>query len=191
MNVVPALQRSTVGLVYRLITQHDVDFGPLDLADAPKEKGDGEDCSLTSSSSSTSTGDDEPSNNDGTLSDANDATSRRRAACRHRRSDGPREAQLRSLLPTYLRAVTNIRMLVLAQSRSVWYLLPRWLYRALSPMYREEETTMVPIRDFARRACENAVPGSPLALLRRRKSHGAAPATAAASVPRVSPRLVL
>ena len=87
----------------------------------------------------------------------------------HQDHDG--EERIKSLVTTYLQSVTKIRMIVLAQSRSFWYLLPRWVYRAFSPMYREEERTMGPIREFARLTCENAEPGSPLALLSERSSH--------------------
>jgi hypothetical protein len=38
-------------------------------------------------------------------------------------------------------------------------------------MYREEERTMAPIRKFAQMACDNALAGSPLALLSLRDSH--------------------
>jgi len=82
-----------------------------------------------------------------------------------------RENKVRDVLNQYLSAVIHIRMIILAQSRSFWFLLPRSFYRAFSPMYVEEEQTMGPIRKFATQACCNAKPGSPLDLLKERKSH--------------------
>jgi len=75
------------------------------------------------------------------------------------------------LISSYLQAITHIRMIILAQSRSIWYLLPRWIYRTFSPMYHEEERQMQIIRQFARSACQHSLPGSPLHMLRYRKSH--------------------
>mmetsp|Transcript_24384 Transcript_24384/g.39645 ORF Transcript_24384/g.39645 Transcript_24384/m.39645 type:complete len:430 (+) Transcript_24384:1311-2600(+) len=95
--------------------------------------------------------------------------------------DQQRESRLKSLLPTYLASVTKIRMIVLAQSRSIWYLLPRLMYKAFSPMYREEERTMGPIREFARLTCESAREGSPLALLSRRSSHASSSASSSST----------
>lgn len=70
-----------------------------------------------------------------------------------------------SAVDSYLAAVIKIRMILLAQSRSIWFVLPRWCYVWLSPMHRHEEEVMKPIRAFASRALESAIPGSPLALL--------------------------
>lgn len=53
-------------------------------------------------------------------------------------------------------------MIILAQSRSVWFLLPRFIYRWFSSLYQTEESTMLSIREFAKSACANAQPGSPL-----------------------------
>ena len=58
-------------------------------------------------------------------------------------------------------------MIILAQSRSVWFLLPRWCYRAFASLYRAEERTMDPIRQMAEKACVDAKPNSPLALLQQ------------------------
>ena len=70
-------------------------------------------------------------------------------------------------LKTYLKCITRIRMIILAQSRSIWFLLPRWCYRMLSSMYKSEEETMQPIRALARQACDNAAPNSPLDALQQ------------------------
>lgn len=78
-----------------------------------------------------------------------------------------------SAVDSYLSAITKIRMILLAQSRSVWFLLPRWCYVWFSGMYRHEDEVMKPIRAFASRAVENAKPGSPLAQLKlKTSSHG-------------------
>ena len=154
MNIVPMLQRSTIGLIYRLITHQDTDFssmaGTNDANHAPPCSS----SSSTTSSSSASIIDDSDESQDG-KDDRNKNN----------------EAKIKLLLPFYLESVTKIRMILLAQSRSFWYLVPRWVYRLFSPMYREEERTMGPIREFARLTCENAAPLSPLALLSERESH--------------------
>ena len=75
------------------------------------------------------------------------------------------------MLSSYLEEITNIRMIIVAQSRSILFLLPRWFYKLVSPMYREEEKQMKIIRQFACCAYLNAVPRSPLHLLHLRKSH--------------------
>mmetsp|Transcript_3109 Transcript_3109/g.6853 ORF Transcript_3109/g.6853 Transcript_3109/m.6853 type:complete len:765 (-) Transcript_3109:54-2348(-) len=181
MDVVPMLQRSTIGLIYRLITRHDVEFSPESVRDENngcREKEEstlGRSDSLTSSSprssatSLASMGEEAECQNDDATS--NGGTSNAPAKYLSHTKHDEKEKQIKSLLSIYLQSVTKIRMIVLAQSRSIWYLLPRWVYRAFSPMYREEERTMVPIRKFAQLACENAVSGSPLALLSQRNSH--------------------
>lgn len=75
---------------------------------------------------------------------------------------------------SYLHSLTNIRLIIREQSRSFWFVLPRWVYRTFSPLFRLEEATLRPIHKFARIACHNAQPGSPLALLRERPSHNSA-----------------
>ena len=129
MNIVPMLQRSTVGLIYRLITHNNIDFSP--------------------------------NNNTTELSD-------KRVVDEYSQQNNER---VKMLIPAYLQSITKMRMLVLAQSRSLWYLLPPWAYKAFSPMYREESRTMIPIREFAKLACMTALAGSPLALLSQRESH--------------------
>ena len=152
MNVVPMLQRSTIGLIYRLITHQDTDFSLDGISDTV--------CSLPSLSATTL------SSTDSTI-DNYDTSLQDRST-----DDGPcNESKIKMLLPLYLESVTKIRMILLAQSRSFWYLVPRWVYKLFSPMYREEERTMGPIREFARLTCENASPQSPLAQLSQRPSH--------------------
>jgi Cytochrome P450 len=73
----------------------------------------------------------------------------------------------RNLVSLYLESITRIRMIILAQSRSVWFLLPQWCYRTFASLYQEEERTMEPIRAMARSACQNAHPSSPLGSLAR------------------------
>ncbi|KAL7491816.1 hypothetical protein ACHAWT_002326 [Skeletonema menzelii] len=153
INVVPVLQRSTIGLIYRLITHQDTDFSSMDGIS---------DNFLASSSSSTSS-----TTSSSSVSNSFDSDTLRKGKNEH----GQNEDKIKSLLPLYLESVTKIRMILLAQSRSFWYLVPRWVYKLFSPMYREEERTMGPIREFARLTCENAAPLSPLALLSQRDSH--------------------
>lgn len=76
-----------------------------------------------------------------------------------------------SLLHRYLESVTNIRMIILARSRSVWFLLPRWCYNVFASLCQQEEDTMVAIRQFAHLACHMAQPGSPLKRLQGGTSH--------------------
>ncbi|KAL3822242.1 hypothetical protein ACHAXA_005875 [Cyclostephanos tholiformis] len=160
MNVVPMLQRSTIGLIYRLITHNNVEFSPTTTTGTSRKcRGKFESTFESYFSLPSSDAKEQLIKND------------EPTECNFRSKYQDREEQIKLLLPTYLQSVTRIRMIVLAQSRSIWYLLPRWMYRAFSPMYREEERTMVPIRKFAQLACENALAGSPLALLNQRNSH--------------------
>mmetsp|Transcript_26455 Transcript_26455/g.39138 ORF Transcript_26455/g.39138 Transcript_26455/m.39138 type:complete len:526 (-) Transcript_26455:80-1657(-) len=77
-------------------------------------------------------------------------------------------------IPTesYLTAITHIRMILLAQSRSIWFLLPRWCYESFSCMYHREEKVLFPIRQLAASAIKHAKPDSPLGQLRNKdESH--------------------
>jgi cytochrome P450 len=112
-NIVPILQRTTIGLIYKYITH-------TELVSAEQSQ-------------------------DFTTSQPNQQT----------------------LVSLYLESITRIRMIILAQSRSVWFLLPRWSYRTFSSLYQDEERTMEPIRAMARSACQNAHPSSPIGLLSR------------------------
>jgi cytochrome P450 len=79
---------------------------------------------------------------------------------------------LLAILPNYLQSILHIRMIILAQARSFWFLLPRIFYTRFSPMHTAEEQAMVPIRSFALLACLNAKPGSPMKALQSKESHG-------------------
>ncbi len=168
VNVVPMLQRSTVGLVYRLITHHNIDFGPIVGKDMENNE------SISDQASSSSTSSSSPRSSAASLATIlqvdGDVNSWSECRSNQPKCD-EREQQIKLLLPDYLQSVTRIRMIILAQSRSIWFLLPRWVYKTFSPMYREEERTMIPIRKFSRMACDNAMPGSPIAQLRQRESH--------------------
>lgn len=156
MNVVPMLQRSTIGLIYRLITHQDTDFSSMEgISDIDAASSSSSTSSTTSSTTIPTSGDND------TLRDG-----------KHEQGSN-NESKIKTLLPLYLESVTKIRMILLAQSRSFWYLVPRWVYKLFSPMYREEERMMGPIREFARLTCENAAPQSPLAHLSQRDSHSA------------------
>mmetsp|Transcript_22642 Transcript_22642/g.34213 ORF Transcript_22642/g.34213 Transcript_22642/m.34213 type:complete len:525 (-) Transcript_22642:60-1634(-) len=75
-------------------------------------------------------------------------------------------------LESYLTAITRIRMILLAQSRSIWYLLPRWCYESFSCMYHREEKVLLPIREIAASTIKHAQPDSPLGqLLNQTQSH--------------------
>jgi cytochrome P450 len=134
-NIVPLLQRSTLGLIYRYITHDELDWESphvVELADRKKHE-EGVDSEETVSFYFSKDG---------------DVTSVRE--------------ECGSLLTSYLKSIVRIRMIILAQSRSIWFLLPRWCYRYFSSLYRDEEATLCPIREFARKACLNAKPQSPL-----------------------------
>lgn len=78
---------------------------------------------------------------------------------------------LLAIIPKYLQSILHIRMIVLAQARSFWFLLPRIFYDLFSPMHTAEEQAMVPIRSFALLACKNARSGSPLKILQSKDSY--------------------
>jgi hypothetical protein len=168
VNVVPVLQRCTIGLIYRIITHDNDAFGSdCDSSDNHRNI---EYNHLTPSSprsSATSLASMEVSS-ESTL-ESETITNFAKRSCHTKAKTN--NNTINSLLTTYLQSVTQIRMIILAQSRSIWYLLPRWVYRLFSPMYREEEKVMGPIREFARMACQNARKGSPLDLLSKRASH--------------------
>jgi cytochrome P450 len=133
-DVVPLLQRATIGLIYRYITHDEPDWQIPRVA------------FKTSDHSS----DDETVDDDSlSLSSSEDGYA-------------PYSQESESLLASYLNSIVRIRMIILAQSRSIWFVLPRWCYRLFSSLYRDEEITLGPIREFAIRACDKAKPGSPL-----------------------------
>eukprot|EP00559_Dactyliosolen_fragilissimus_P004687 CAMPEP_0184861916 /NCGR_PEP_ID=MMETSP0580-20130426/6497_1 /TAXON_ID=1118495 /ORGANISM="Dactyliosolen fragilissimus" /LENGTH=684 /DNA_ID=CAMNT_0027359593 /DNA_START=231 /DNA_END=2285 /DNA_ORIENTATION=- len=127
LNVVPILQRCTIGFIYRYLTHHDVELYPSH-----------KNTPLVTNSQQSKSQQHNPS----------------------------------QLLDAYLQAITTMRMLILAQARSIWFLLPRWIYKLFSPMYRTEIKTMKHINAFAQCAIRNAQSGSPLHFLINRKSHG-------------------
>lgn len=146
-NVVPLLQRSTVGLIYRYITHHEPAWGidPHASDDDTMET-----TSLSSTESSLESTSTEKQEQDNGTDDGGATT---------------------GLLDQYLKSILRIRMVILAQSRSIWFVLPRWCYSWFSSLYRDEETTLVPIRKFSQEACRCARPGSPLAQLHTMESH--------------------
>eukprot|EP00903_Cladosiphon_okamuranus_P014695 g13621.t1 len=64
------------------------------------------------------------------------------------------------LLPRYLDAVTDMRMVILARSRSLWMFAWGWVYRAFSPFYAKEMQNMGPIREFAELVLDTAARAS-------------------------------
>jgi len=159
LNVVPLLQRATIGLIYRFITHHNVDVGNQNKRN--EQVGEIKNTFSEGSDGSTTCTSDTCSWRSISLSHPTDALKNDHDNVKNPFHD----------ISSYLEAITNIRMIILAQSRSIWFLLPRWMYRTFSSMYREEEKQMVAIRQFARAACENAQPGSPLNMLRFKASH--------------------
>ena len=176
LNVVPILQKSTIGLIYRFITHHDIDL----CRAGTEEDGIVHDEASESNSLATTT----PKSSSTSLCSLSEEESPKpfgneKGGHEYCASSSKKATDIYTntssvpmrLLGSYLKSVTHIRMIILAQSRSFWFLVPRWIYRAFSPMYRAEEKTMGPIREFALAACLNAQPGSPLALLQSRPSH--------------------
>jgi hypothetical protein len=159
-NVVPLLQRATIGLIYRLITHHDPEWavvaGKKDLVGGGIQQG-GADLSHAETSSVSSEDDDEDNARAASPIRLSKSSSSSSAGSPHHHHHGGQH-----LLDRYLNAIVRIRMIILAQSRSIWFLLPSWCYRSFSSLYRDEEDTLHPIRVFAYEACKNAQPTSPL-----------------------------
>lgn len=160
-NIVGLLQRSTIGLIYRYITHADPKWLQppnmvcFDKTVTPRDDNDRYGCSdsMATATDSLSTG----SSSDESLSNAGVSDD---GAKDYDDYDSPS-----SMLNIYLSSILRIRMIIIAYSRSVWILLPRWCYRLFSSLYRDEETTLGPIREFAKMACEDAQPQSPLSRL--------------------------
>lgn len=165
VNVVPLLQRATIGLIYRFIT-HD------------------ENSSLLSSSKDANATwkkdevivDDVSDDSDSCASRTPELTQSMQSIDQTVQDESYSKSQTnthrsKTTLAAYLDAITNIRMIILAQSRSIWFLLPRWMYKMFSSLYQQEEVEMKTIRHFATVACQNANVGSPLYNLRFRSSH--------------------
>ncbi|CAM9590298.1 unnamed protein product, partial [Ascophyllum nodosum] len=64
------------------------------------------------------------------------------------------------LVTRYLNAVTDMRMVILARSRSVWMFAGGWIYRAFSPLHARETRNMKPIREMAKLVLEAAAYGN-------------------------------
>jgi cytochrome P450 len=146
LNIVPLLQRATIGLIYRYITNGAIETSEGFSSGATQRV----------DVATVATEEDDTISTDESLSSIDSTPSLQEKS-------QPRP----DLLSSYLLSITRIRMIILAQSRSIWFLLPRWWYHTFASMYREEEHTMGPIREFAQVACQNAQPGSPLAILRK------------------------
>jgi len=154
-DIVPLLQRSTIGLIYRYITHSDpkwlvpanmvcdIDDGS-DREDLDGDDSEGTDSEAVSLSSS-------PDKYVTKIFGADD--------------DVFSLSSSSSFLNTYLASILRMRMIVMAYSRSIWFLLPIWCYRLFSSLYRDEETILGPIRELAKMACEDALPQSPLSKL--------------------------
>ena len=179
VNIVPLLQRATIGLIYRFITHHDVDSAcesSLSRDKTMNTSAISSEC-VEPQGGSHSFDDSESSDSNSSLplASTSSATSilMNDASSKQHRDDASSIKDVNPFrsLSSYLEAITNIRMIILAQSRSLWFLLPRWFYRTFSSMFQEEENQMVAIREFAQAACENAQLGSPLQMLRSRESH--------------------
>ena len=141
-NIVPLLQRATIGLIYRFLTHRD-----LSTLESKEEEG---------STVSTLPDTDDDDSLEGV--DSCPATARTIESADKARP---------SLLTSYLTSITRIRMILLAQSRSIWFLLPRWCYTQFASLYRTEEETMGPIRQVAAEAIASAAPMSPLQQLQQ------------------------
>jgi cytochrome P450 len=141
-NIVPLLQRATIGLIYRFLTHRD-----LATLESKEEE-----------SSTVSTLPD---------SDDDDSLEGKESCPATARASESGAKSMPSLLALYLTSITRIRMILLAQSRSIWFLLPRWCYTQFSSLYRAEEETMVPIRQVAAEAIARAAPMSPLRQLQQ------------------------
>eukprot|EP00536_Pseudo-nitzschia_multiseries_P003664 jgi/Psemu1/186281/e_gw1.57.137.1 len=143
-NIIPVLQRSTIGFIYRYITNADPPWLlPINMVRDTEHADDSTTMSTENGSLASST-DDTTTSASGTDDEH---------FCLSSSS---------SLLNKYLSATMKIRMIVLANSRSLWYLLPRWCYRSFSSLYRDEKRTLGAIHEFARKTCEDAQPHSPL-----------------------------
>ncbi|CAM9148086.1 unnamed protein product [Heterosigma akashiwo] len=72
--------------------------------------------------------------------------------------------------PAYLKAVSTIRMVILAFSRSIW-MFSRHLYYIFSSLAKEEVNAMGPIKEFSSHVLKVASKDSPIGQLRERPSH--------------------
>ena len=190
VNIVPILQRATINLIFRFITHYDMDkcFDRDRRSTCSSSR-------YTTSRKTTRTQQYCDQDQDQDQTDDNqsfdDSSSSSSSSCSSPPTTTPTEYPLgldigkdvrndkytrgddndSPWLSSYLEAITNIRMVILAQSRSIWFLLPRWFYRTFSSMFVEEEKQMAVIRKVAQAACDNAQIGSPLQMLRSKESH--------------------
>ncbi|GFH55232.1 hypothetical protein CTEN210_11708 [Chaetoceros tenuissimus] len=131
VNVVPILQQATIGLIYRFIT-HDENFSLLE----------------SNKNDATTWKKDEVIVDD--VSDDSDSCASRTPELTHSMQSIDQTVQEESYpkpqtnthqkttLAAYLDAITNIRMIILAQSRSIWFLLPRWTYKMFSSLNKKK-----------------------------------------------------
>ena len=139
-NIVSLLQQTTIGLIYEYIT-HTPLTDAVQVQDNNRKNEESEPSPASTNCAPTTSATDET-----TPTSTSSSTTT-------------------SLLPFYLQSIIRIRLIILAQARSIWFLLPRWVYRMFSSLARDEERTMGPIRQFARLAIQKAAPGSPIAHL--------------------------
>ena len=123
-NMVPILQRATIGLIYRYITHNDLMEDEKCTTETQYEEKQTQDV-----------------------------------------ANSFPDMKAQRFIQKYLQSITRIRMILLAQSRSIWFVLPRWFYRTFAMLYQEEENTMQSIRQMAILACQSAELSSPLGQL--------------------------
>jgi len=151
-NIVPLLQRSTIAFIYRYITHSDPKWLlPANIVYNSTNNSDKEQIDTVCTEDSDSESMSSASSSDESNKNISEAT-----------NDGCSVSSQPSMLTSYLSSILRIRMIILANSRSIWFLLPRCFYHLFSSLYRDEESTLGPIRKFAQMACEDALPHSPL-----------------------------
>lgn len=158
INVVPLLQRATLSFIYRFLTQsepqwdtrltHEVEY----LSKSRLHKQVNSEATPDSSTDCVSVASTETED-----STHSSVTSNDEERC----------------LQQYLASVMTMRQVILGHARSIWFLLPRWMYRLFASLYNEEKEALPPIHKFANRALSAALPGSPLAGLREAASKDA------------------
>lgn len=157
INVVPILQRATVGIIYQYLTHTKLHEESTPIDGAPIHCHDSQRNNLM----------------------ANKFDTKHTNMGRQKTGSSKSSSML---LAQYLQSVIQIRMIILAQSRSLWFLLPRWIYRTFSSLFRSEEETMIPIRAFARQAVADAKPKSPLAELQKLPLYHKSPSRTTSSI---------
>ena len=138
-NIVPLFQRATLGLIYRYLT-HDNDQNLFH-----KDHVEHDTSTAKINSSVTNKNNPNPTGPINTNTNHNER-----------------------FVQYYLHAITNIRMNILAKSRSIWYMLfPSWIYRyfgsrVMTLVQMEQTYLLPPIQQMAHVACRNAQTHSPL-----------------------------